>query len=96
MFAAEGGSFFLVCTGVISQAGAKLMGAVRQRHPDFRQITWLIYCQDFTGGGFARIFSPTGNLLAQADDPERDEILTADIDLDEIHIAKQMADCIGQ
>jgi hypothetical protein len=35
-------------------------------------------------------------LLAQANDPERDEILIADIDLDEIHIAKQMADCIGQ
>jgi len=50
----------------------------------------------FAGGGFARIFGPNGDLLASAQDAETEQVITAVIDLDDIHLAKQMADCVGQ
>jgi predicted amidohydrolase len=51
--------------------------------------------QVYEGGGFTAIYGPEGTKLAQAKDQFSEEIVTADLDMDQIHLHKQMADCIG-
>ncbi|WWC66719.1 uncharacterized protein I206_100624 [Kwoniella pini CBS 10737] len=47
------------------------------------------------GGGFTAIYAPDGSILAKSKNQYSEEIVTADVDLDDIHRHKQMADCIG-
>ena len=54
-----------------------------------------LFFQVYEGGGFTAIYGPEGTKLAQARDQYSEEIVTADLDMDQIHLHKQMADCVG-
>jgi nitrilase len=77
----------MTCTGIISKEGAKIMNI-----PDDFVSNAAVPTE---GGGFAAIYAPDGRKLAQATDQFTDQLVTATIDLDDIHRHKQMADCIG-
>lgn len=93
--ASEGGNFALCCTGTLSQKNAERLGGVSLSSTHSGSLTHVLV-KSFTGGGFTCIYGPDGGVLARARSTTEDEIVYADIDLDNIHIAKQMADCVGQ
>lgn len=97
--AIEGGCFTMVCSAVISKEGSKIMNidglgttpaAVVSKDNSDRT-----HRQPIEGGGFTAIYAPDGHKIAQSKDQFSDEIVYADVDLDDIHRHKQMADCIG-
>jgi nitrilase len=87
MLAIEGGAFAMTCTGVISIEGSKIMGV-----PTTLDGPAAVPIE---GGGFTAIYAPNGRKIAQSKDQFSEELVTAEIDLDDIHRHKQMADCIG-
>ncbi|WWD08563.1 hypothetical protein V865_006675 [Kwoniella europaea PYCC6329] len=85
--AVEGGCFAMVCSATISKEGSiKMKVPTSLGGPAATPIE---------GGGFAAIYSPNGTILAKSKDQFSEEIVIADVDLDDIHRHKQMADCIG-
>ncbi|PLN86181.1 putative nitrilase [Aspergillus taichungensis] len=83
MIAMEGQTFVLCATGVMKAETHELMG-VKDRG---------IFHGD--GGGFAMIFGPDGSPLAEPMPVGEEGILTADVDLDAIHAAKNLCDPVG-
>ena len=77
----------MTCTAVISEEGSEIMHVpTALGGPAAVPIT---------GGGFTAIYAPDGTKIASSKDQYSEEIVMADIDLDDIHRHKQMADCIG-
>ncbi|KAI5480126.1 nitrilase [Pseudohyphozyma bogoriensis] len=85
--ALEGGLFVLACTATTSKEGSKVM----QVADDEKELVAV----PIEGGGWSAIYGPDGRQLTNAVDPCEEIILYADIDLDDILRAKQMADCVG-
>ncbi|TYJ58725.1 hypothetical protein B9479_000561 [Cryptococcus floricola] len=87
MAAVEGGCFTMACTATISKAGSEIMKVPTSLGgPAATPIE---------GGGFAAIYHPSGETIAQSKDEFSEELVIADIDLDDLHRHKQMADCVG-
>ncbi|CDZ98326.1 Carbon-nitrogen hydrolase [Phaffia rhodozyma] len=87
-YSMETGAFSLVATCVMTEAGAKSMGFT----PEMLAVSFLA----LPGGGASRIIGPDGRVLAGADLPgDTETLLTYDIDLAEIEVAKQLMDCVG-
>jgi nitrilase len=87
MLAVEGGAFAMTCTAVMSKAGSKVMHI-----PDVLTPATTT-CHE--GGGFSAIYGPTGKKLAQSKDQFSEELVIADVDLDDIARHKQFLDCTG-
>ncbi|ORY27096.1 putative nitrilase [Naematelia encephala] len=87
MLAIEGGAFVMTCTAVISKEGSKIMNLDPERAGPAAVA--------LEGGGFTAIYGPKGDVLARSKDQFSEELVIADVDLDDIHRHKQMADCIG-
>jgi nitrilase len=83
-YAVEGQTFVLSPTGMVGEAGQKLVADTEQK----RQFLAL-------GGGYARIFAPDGRELAEPIPPTEEGLLYADIDYAAILAAKNAADPVG-
>lgn len=83
-YAIEGGAFVVVATQIMSDQGALTFAVDGKASP--------IYTG---GGGFARVYGPDGGLRTEALDPTVEGIVLADIDLDDIVLAKAFADPVG-
>lgn len=83
-YALEGGAFVIVSTQIMSDEGALQFAVNGEPSP--------IYTG---GGGFARVYGPDGGLLTEPLDPTVEGIVTADIDLSAIDVAKAFADPVG-
>lgn len=86
MHAIETGSFVLCATQVVSQSAADHFAG---DDPTQRELLGL-------GGGFARIFHPTGLGMVKELDPHDEGIVYADLDLNDILAAKSFIDIVGQ
>lgn len=86
MHAIEAGSFVLCATQVVSQNAVDMLVG---DDPVQRKLLG-------TGGGFARIFHPTGMSMAKELDPQAEGIVYADLDLNDILAAKSFIDIVGQ
>ncbi|MEM9534012.1 MAG: carbon-nitrogen hydrolase family protein [Pseudomonadota bacterium] len=84
MYAAEGQCFVVAPCGVISQEMIDLM-VENETHEALIQ----------KGGGYARIFGPDGAPLGNPLAPDEEGLVTAEIDLGAITIAKCFADPVG-
>lgn len=87
MLAIEGGAFAMVCSATISKEGSEIMNIPTA-------CGGPAACP-IEGGGFSAIYAPDGTKVAQSKDQFSEELVIADVDLDDIHRHKQMADCIG-
>lgn len=85
--AIEGGCFTMTCTAIISKEGSQTMRILSTLGGPAAVLT--------EGGDFSAIYSPSGRKVAQSKDQFNEELVIADVDLEEIHRHKQMADCIG-
>lgn len=86
MHAIETGSFVLCATQLITEDG---IDRIAGDDPAQRELLSL-------GGGFARIFHPTGLTMAKELDPHEEGIVYADLDLNDILAAKSFIDIVGQ
>ncbi|UOH79475.1 hypothetical protein LQV05_000480 [Cryptococcus neoformans] len=84
--AIEGGCFTMTCTAIISKEGSQTMRILSTLGGPAAVLT--------EGGDFSAIYSPNGRKVAQSKDQFSEELVIADVDLEEIHRHKQMADCI--
>ncbi|OCF78379.1 nitrilase [Kwoniella mangroviensis CBS 8886] len=79
--AVEGGCFAMVCSATNSKEGSiKMKVPTTLGGPTATPIE---------GGGFAAIYSPNGTILAKSKDQSSEEIVIADVDLDDIHRHEQ-------
>ncbi|KAI9929448.1 hypothetical protein ASPWEDRAFT_184072 [Aspergillus wentii DTO 134E9] len=83
MVAMEGQTFVLCSTQIVKEDSHELLGL---------QDKGFI---SGSGGGFAMIFGPNGQPLAERVPADEEGILTATIDLSAIHLAKHMIDTVG-
>lgn len=74
MLAIEGGSFAMACTAVITKEGSDIMGVPTSLGGPA--------AVPIEGGGFAAIYAPDGQKLAQAKDQFVEETVIADVDMD--------------
>jgi aliphatic nitrilase len=86
MHAVEAGTFVLCATQVLSEA---TVDRIAGDDEDRRTLLGR-------GGGFARIFHPTGEHLAEPLPEDADGIVHADLDLNDILVAKSFVDVVGQ
>lgn len=84
VYAIEGGAFVLMATQIISPAGIDVFAST----PEQRRLLTA-------GGGCSRIFAPDGRLITKELDEGEEALVYADIDLDEIDIAKNAYDPAG-
>ncbi|WP_405867676.1 carbon-nitrogen hydrolase family protein [Streptomyces sp. NBC_01515] len=84
VYAIEGGSFVLMATQVISPAGIDLFATTDEQR---RLLS--------AGGGCSRIYGPDGRMITKALDEGEEALVYAEIDLDEISIAKNAYDPAG-
>jgi len=84
MYAAEGQTFVLAACGVVSPAMRELLCDT----PDKEQLL-------LEGGGFAMIYGPDGRPLCDPLPETEEGVLTAEIDLGAIALAKAAADPVG-
>ena len=87
MLAIEGGAFAMVCSSIITKEDSETMNVPTN-------LGGPAACPN-EGGGFSAIYAPDGQKIAQSTDQYKEQLVIADIDLDDIHRHKQMADCIG-
>ncbi|OWZ68537.1 hypothetical protein AYX15_00711 [Cryptococcus neoformans] len=85
--AIEGGCFTMTCTAITSKEGSQTMRILSTLGGPAAVLT--------EGGDFSAIYNPSGRKVAQSKDQFSEELVIADVDLEEIHRHKQMADCIG-
>ncbi|MER6497690.1 MULTISPECIES: carbon-nitrogen hydrolase family protein [Streptomyces] len=84
VYAIEGSAFVLMATQVISPAGIDVFAST----PEQRRLLTA-------GGGCSRIFGPDGRTLTKDVDEGEEALVYADIDLDEIDLAKNAYDPAG-
>ncbi|WP_083441957.1 carbon-nitrogen hydrolase family protein [Nitriliruptor alkaliphilus] len=84
MYAAEGQCFVIAATQVVGEAAYEVFG------DDERTRSFLQ-----PGGGYSMIFGPDGRELAEGLDETAEGIVTADIDLAMIPLAKNAGDPVG-
>ncbi len=85
VYALEGGAFVLVSTQIMSDEGAMVF-ATPEGEP------FPLYTG---GGGLARIYAPSSEMITEPTDPTIEQIVVADIDLDDIGLAKNVVDPVG-
>jgi len=83
MAALEGQMFVICSTQMLSSKNAELCG-VKGTHFEMP-----------FGGGFAAIYAPDGTQITAPTKPDEEIILYADIDLDDINLAKLLGDPVG-
>lgn len=83
-YALEGSAFVVVSTQIMSENGALQFAVDGAASP--------IYTG---GGGYARVYGPDGGLMTDPLEPTEEGIVTADIELTAIDIAKSFADPVG-
>lgn len=87
-YSIETGSFNIVATCVMTEAGAKLMGFTKE------MLDMSFF--SLPGGGASRIYGPDGRLLAGEELASYEEGLVIwDVDVTEIEVAKQLKDIVG-
>ncbi|GAA5893600.1 hypothetical protein JCM6882_007860 [Rhodosporidiobolus microsporus] len=79
MMALEGGTFALCCTAFSTEEGAKIMNLDPNSKESIANFCPIV------GGGFTAIYGPNGSIIARAKDEATEQIVTADLDFDDIH-----------
>jgi predicted amidohydrolase len=88
MYALEGQAFVLVTNQPLSADGAK-------KNSEGQQSGGTGSFMHGGGGGNSGVFGPDGKKLTQQTDPLFDGLVYCDIDLDDIYLAKAIADPVG-
>lgn len=84
-YALEGGAFVVMSTQIMSEEGALAF-------PDADGGPCLVFTG---GGGYARVYGPSSQLLTTPLDPNQEGIVYAEVDLSDIAIAKNIVDPAG-
>jgi cyanide hydratase len=91
VLAVEGATFVLLASHTQSEKGLQANGLV----PDIVQgIETPHVC--VTGGGFSEIIAPDGRSLTTPVDPSWEGLIYGELDFNEIYLAKNVVDTVGQ
>lgn len=91
MLAVEGGAFALLASHTQSAKGLKANGLGKEVSPNDIDAPHTAVI----GGGFSAIFGPDGRRLTEPTDPKWEGMLYAELDFNQIYIAKQWVDPVG-
>lgn len=89
VLAVEGSTFVLLASSIQTEKGLKAHGFMAEDDDTGRSHTAVI------GGGFSEIIAPDGRTLVKAPSPTYDGLIYADLDFDEIYVAKNTVDPVG-
>lgn len=98
-YAIEGGAFVLLASHTQSKKGLIANGLIEEGQtvheggvelPDDECHTAV------TGGGFTEVIAPDGRTIAKAPSPSFEGLIYAELDFNEIYLAKNIVDPVGQ
>jgi nitrilase len=98
-YAIEGGAFVLLASHTQSEKGIQANGLIKgtDAPPEGGADLPDDMCHTaVTGGGFTQIIAPDGRTLAKAPSPSFEGLVYAEIDFNEIYLAKNIVDPVGQ
>lgn len=91
VLAIEGGTFVLLASHTQGENGLRANGLVPDDDPSKEETPHV----STIGGGFSEIIAPDGRSLTERVDPSWEGILYADLDFNEIYVAKNIVDPVG-
>ena len=90
-YAIEGSTFVLLASHTQSEAGLRANGLLSD---DLAGQDLPHVCA--VGGGFTEIFAPDGRTLSDPVDPSWEGLVYGELDFNEIYLAKNIVDPVGQ
>lgn len=97
--AIEGGTFVLLASHTQSEKGLVANGLIQKgeaAHEGGSELPDDACHTAVTGGGFTEIIGPDGSTLAKAPSPSFEGLIYAHLDFNEIYLAKNIVDPVGQ